>query len=672
MKAWLLVLTAALFVAASSLVSWSVESPGIRNPAGSGTIPQSSYRSGLVSSPQPIDTTGNLLMTGNVRRGMHFRGTVPYRSTTSFGATLGSSALSSFLRDTAGSEDFGGRSNKYRVQPFYSPTQTVTTMVPGRPGVFNPMNIRIGSGMQQGASLVGNGVLGLNSLPQEQIPLGQGVAGSDSGLQKLQGRYRPFVEPPSTPERTLPRDGSRSLWEAERLVPGQLGIRQETEMSAAERPQGRVQEATGTMEGLTTDSGQGLEPGYLDPQRRQNLPARDGFAQYRDQEASSETLRSRLDAQRPVGSAADAERSSTARSGPGTLEQFAPPKARTLQKGTSPLGTSSKFRTDGEQQRSAEHGDLTKRGVEGLKRDTGYGSVAPSGVSSPDTFGQEQREVLERIRQQLDALTKSVEAGLQEDAGKIGGAESVGQGLTGLSDSSSLYQPQRVGPLLSTESGLAPAAGRLSPAGDEGNTHLKFPERTGQVSIQSTVSPLDELRQRGRADLSANATRIKGSHGGPESFSEAKFSEHMSAAEDHLKAGRYYRAADSFTLAAVYQPSNPVVLAGRGHALFAAGEYMSSALFLARALAIHPDYAQAKVDLVAMLGGAGKLAERTVDVEQWLARSGSGQLQFLLSYVYFHTGRLSQAKQAIAAAHEKMPNSPAAGAMRAAIIQAAK
>jgi len=615
MKASLLVLMAVLLVAVPLPGSWSTENPGIRNPAGYGTIPQSSYRNGLVSSPNPIDTMGNLLMTGNVRRGVHFRGSVPYRSTTSFGATLGSSALNSFLRDTAGSEDFADRSNKYRVQPFYSPTQTVTTMVPGRPGVFNPMNIRVGSGIRQGASLVGNGVLGLNSLPQGQTALGQGVVGSDSGLQQLQGRYRPFVETQSTPESTFPTRVSRSLWEAERLVPGQLGIRQETEMSAAERPQDRVREATGMLEGLTMDSGQAPEPGRLDPERQQTLPVRDGFAQHPAQEVTIEHLRPRLDVQRPAGLAPDAERSSAARSGPGTSDQFASSKAPTLPEGMSIFGTSSKLRTDDEPLRPAEYGDLARRGIEGLEPDTGYGSAAPSRISSLDTFGQEQREVLERIRQQLDALTRSVEAGLRDEAGN-----------SMLDTRYEILDTRRESPI------------QNPPLGDEA-----LRRRTPESGIENL-----------------------------ESFSQAKFNEHMSAAQDHLKAGRYYRAADSFTLAAVYQPGNPVVLVGRAHALFAAGEYMSSALFLARALAIHPDYAQAQVDLAVMLGGADKLAERTADIEQWLARSGSGQLQFLLGYVYFHTGRLSQAKQAITEAYEKMPNSPAVGAMRTAINQAAK
>ncbi len=94
---------------------------------------------------------------------------------------------------------------------------------------------------------------------------------------------------------------------------------------------------------------------------------------------------------------------------------------------------------------------------------------------------------------------------------------------------------------------------------------------------------------------------------------------------------------------------------------------MSSALFLSRALAIRPDYAKSKIDLVTLLGNRSRLAGRIADVEQWFARSGSGRLQLLLGYVYFQTGRLNDATKAIEAAHTKMPQSPAIAAIKAAI-----
>jgi len=84
-------------------------------------------------------------------------------------------------------------------------------------------------------------------------------------------------------------------------------------------------------------------------------------------------------------------------------------------------------------------------------------------------------------------------------------------------------------------------------------------------------------------------------------------------------------------------------------------------------LEIRPEYAGVKIDMVALLGDRSRLAGRIADVEQWLARSGSGRLQLLLGYVYFQMGRIGEAKQAIEAARAKMPQSLAVAAIKAAI-----
>jgi uncharacterized protein HemY len=70
---------------------------------------------------------------------------------------------------------------------------------------------------------------------------------------------------------------------------------------------------------------------------------------------------------------------------------------------------------------------------------------------------------------------------------------------------------------------------------------------------------------------------------------------------------------------------------------------------------------------VAILGGQDKLAGRIADIEQWLARSGSSRLQFLLGYVYYRTGQLTEAKKAIDAAYEKTPESAAVQVMKITI-----
>ncbi len=140
-----------LCVAAVCLwLSLSGQVPGYgRSSAGSAvrapTRPPSSYQGGLVERPGPAANDGNLLITGNVAGGKYFHGGVPYRSTTSIDAPLGSTSLDSFMRYTQ-PIDLGGSSAGYNT--FYSPTGTVTTLQPDRSGVFAP--VAPGAGLPTG------------------------------------------------------------------------------------------------------------------------------------------------------------------------------------------------------------------------------------------------------------------------------------------------------------------------------------------------------------------------------------------------------------------------------------------------------------------------------------------------------------------------------------------
>ena len=120
-------------------------------------------------------------------------------------------------------------------------------------------------------------------------------------------------------------------------------------------------------------------------------------------------------------------------------------------------------------------------------------------------------------------------------------------------------------------------------------------------------------------------------------------------------------------MALLYKRGDARAYAGKSYALLAAGEYMSSALFLSRALEASPEYASRKVDIVEAIGDRDKIESRIADAEQWFKKSGAPELEFLLSYIYYRMGRLPQAKQAINGAVEKMPESTAAAALKKAI-----
>jgi len=205
--------------------------------------------------------------------------------------------------------------------------------------------------------------------------------------------------------------------------------------------------------------------------------------------------------------------------------------------------------------------------------------------------------------------------------------------------------------------------------------------KLGHPSLQrpgsSKVRISDGMRGSSGADLPARTKAILGSYRSLDSFWNDKFNQHITASEKYLEDGRYYRSAGAYTLALIYKPEEPLAYMGKSHALFAAGEYVSSALFLSRAIAAASQGREAEDYNVGQLLALGsqflsyidrdKLESRLADVERWQERSNSTELQFLLGYIYYQMGRLGAAWEAIDGAYKKMPEAPAVIALREVI-----
>ena len=165
----------------------------------------------------------------------------------------------------------------------------------------------------------------------------------------------------------------------------------------------------------------------------------------------------------------------------------------------------------------------------------------------------------------------------------------------------------------------------------------------------------------------ATAKALRGVHKTFATRAEDKFNNYLRAAEDLMKQGKFYLAANAYTLASFYKPDDPLPYAGKSHALFASGEYMSSAYFLAKTINMFGEYVKFKVDLLAMIGDLDKFENRIADVTFWQKKSDSAELQFLLGYVYYQTGKLAEAKEVIDDAAEKIPDSFAVAALKEVI-----
>jgi tetratricopeptide (TPR) repeat protein len=273
-------------------------------------------------------------------------------------------------------------------------------------------------------------------------------------------------------------------------------------------------------------------------------------------------------------------------------------------------------------------------------------STGKERVWSPETY--------EQLKKQLDNLKASQE---KEKASAVTekGPESAVGGEEQLSKEKSYFEVLR----------------KRQPGAED--TYSNMPSTMGLEKTSGTTketSALEEVARLSPTQLSAEARRIMGPHKDIASLSEAKFNEYILAAQTYLKEGKFYRAADSYGLASFYKKDDPAAYGGRGQALFAAGEYVSSALYISRAIETSAAYAKTKVDLASILGDKDRLESRISDVEEWLKKSDSVELEFLLGYIYYQTGRLDQAKQAIDAAYAKKPQWPAVQVVKKAIDEA--
>ena len=661
MKNWLPIILTVGLCAILSELGWSIEGSGIRSPVVSGTVPPSSISSGLIQSPNPIDTSGNLVITGNVTGGKHFRGLVPYGSVTSFRAPLGSSALDSFLRYSADLGDFGGPAEAYG--PFYSPTGTVTTAMPGLPGVLTPATAKV-------RGRVGS-LIRADSVEEIALPAGSGIqvlSGFEPPRQALGVRLpdfgafqaRPMSRTPQEMEEVISdelggglvqRGGLRGLRNlppanvpSESLPLSETGLEQyqsQMEQSAFgglkriddkafELKQSLMADVTEprdeSLAGLHSDLRRmELVPGETGERFRPSIPLRPI--------EPSETVR-RFETQlRQETSAGSVESQSG---------HLSTPSRRMPAFMEGPAGFQTRPSLQGQQATGVFPSDPA--GLDKLV------SAAEKKAKAAPMQTDKQLDIYDQIRQRLDDLIKPDTQYPSKDV--LGKAKEVAGDTEG-----------RVEQEYRTQDYQRKSKDHFQPV------QMEISDGSRAAGSQQRVSVLDELSQ---IDVSARAKAILGGHN-PDlyrDFSNDRYNWYIKAAQVYLKQGRYYRAADAYTLASIYKPDDPIACAGKSHALFAAGEFMSSALFLSRALELSPEYAPFKVDLVDIIGDRDKLESRIADSEDGLEISGAVELQFLLGYIYYQTGELSAAKKAIDAAYKKLPTSKAVIAVKKAIDSA--
>lgn len=175
----------------------------------------------------------------------------------------------------------------------------------------------------------------------------------------------------------------------------------------------------------------------------------------------------------------------------------------------------------------------------------------------------------------------------------------------------------------------------------------------------------EESRQ---AELArAEAPRLRREYGTYRNLAQARYGEYMDLGQRLMGEGQFYKAADAFELAGVWNRDSAVAVLGRSHALFGAGEYMSSAYYLHQALSRDPSLARVRIKVDALVGGRDLYETRVNELTNWQMRSQSGELTFLMAYLMFMDGRTQRASDLAETAGNRMPESAAVQALQQAI-----
>jgi hypothetical protein len=147
-----------------------------------------------------------------------------------------------------------------------------------------------------------------------------------------------------------------------------------------------------------------------------------------------------------------------------------------------------------------------------------------------------------------------------------------------------------------------------------------------------------------------------------------KFDSYIKTAQQYMKEGKFYQAADSYTMASIYRPLEPLGYAGKALALFAAGEYLSSSKMLSAAYDLNTEYAKTKFDLGLLFSDKSLLEVRLADLQKWTKASESPEFLLLLAFIDYQIGKDVQAEAAIDLALQKKPEDKNMLALKKAIV----
>jgi len=605
--------------------------------AGSPTVPPSSYEGGLVTNPNPMNNSSNSVITGNVRGGKHFRGPIPYDASTSFQAPLGSTRLDSFLRYSAVPDELGGYAPGYDT--FYSPTGTASKFRPGQGGVFAPTSPRVAGGISQWRPDQPSDVVDLGDIRQSRVSVGETSSTADGSLDSWRrfGNW-PLSRSPEQMRQVISDELGRQFTD-------DLASQQNSQPITSEEYRLQMEQFRQQLEKVKADASR-LEHSLI---TGDTLP-KDASQQVLSDPAEATRLRATVEGLTTPLSQAGIERRGDSdllpKSAPLTPDISVltrPPQASDAADIASIIAPRRLAPAPGAKGSTASESRLPVTSPQ-----SSAGGLVPDAAARTDRIGElflargqgtgqtqlgsaGDLPALQRIKETAGALERPSRSSIYTPVNATDGAASAPDGVDGLTE----FLPPTSGESdsLGTVDANKPATGELRPS-------------EGLVG--------DQIRQ---------------THQTLTSSSQERFDRYLKAAEMYMQQGKFYRAVESFSLASLYNPNDRRVYVGRSHALFAAGEYVSSATFLAKAIELDPNQTLAKLDLVNATGGPDLFLHRITDLEQCAKTGATPDLQLLLAYIYHQMDRPEEAKTAIEAAEKGLPHLSALDLLRAAIVK---
>ena len=655
-------------------------------PAGRGTVPPSSYQNSIVNLPGPVDNTNNRVVTGNVTGGKYFRGSVPYSSTTSFGAPLGSTSLDPFLRYSAIPEELGDGPSA--GDSFYSSTGTVPRIQPGTRGVFAPGSPRVAGIPIQPRGEQPADVITAPEITSSQTPAGQRIA--NDGLSPSPGYS-------SASREGAPQPPSKTREEMRRIISGEPDgptadrrpLLQGGSVLTPEEYRRQVEQLQYDFDRVRTNASL-FEQDFKTAKTAPTYTPPGGSVDAVPPLTSAEALRGIIQPRSSL------ENSSTSGNlPPSGIVQGERLTDQILQSQTqSSREFGELFRTDGaapmgqtQDQTTGGLSDLTVLSPQSRPAGAAAGSSVesrlrlygqPAGIPQlPAGLSAEQKRRIDAVfapqttRAMLEAPGPG--EGNPEKGGPWPAMQHAGETARSfdpaaailersLRDSAASVPPPSVSSIVNAEA-TDPGAG-VSPS-----PSLSQPVPPAPASI---VPPNAAHRSDTQPGSDALPEPLLAERPSPkpvnlDAASQEKFDRCLRSAQASMQQGQYARAAESFGLAAVYHPRDARPQLGRSHALLAAGEYLSSAVCLAKAIELDPRAVLKKADLIESLGGPDAFAQRINELEQRSERGEAPGLQLLLAYVYQQMNRPQEAKNALQAAREAMPSSRSVHMLQAAL-----